>query len=162
MQHEGDNKLKNTLEYLRSNELRYVNDLRSMISSINHPILQTLMYGISYDSEKHATFYESLINLLQGKGIALSEGEFKTLSTVIDNHIKTEEMMIEYTKELLKTVEDDRFRLVLSAIHNDEVIHHKLLLSIKKAIAEHATLTEEAIWNLVWKDSPYHGTPAGD
>ncbi|MEM4752552.1 MAG: hypothetical protein QXR55_03550, partial [Sulfolobales archaeon] len=63
---------------------------------------------------------------------------------------------------LLKTVEDDRFKLILSAIYNDEVLHHKLLLSIKRAIAEAATVTEEVVWNMVWKDSPYHGTPAGD
>ncbi|MCX8186214.1 MAG: hypothetical protein N3G48_03770 [Sulfolobales archaeon] len=162
MSKESATKLKNVLEYLRSMELNYVKDLRSVISKIYHPILQTLMYGISFDSEKHATFYGSLITLLEGKSVALSEEEFKTLSTVIDGHIKVEEMMIENTKELLKTVEDDRFKLILSAIHNDEVIHHKLLLSIKKAIAEHATLTEDAIWTLVWKDSPYHGTPAGD
>ncbi|MEM2157696.1 MAG: hypothetical protein QXO72_01615, partial [Sulfolobales archaeon] len=152
-------KLKNTLEYLKERESSYAKDLRSVVTAFKHPILQTLIYGISYDSEKHSMFYASLISMLE-KAVALSEEELKIISTVIDNHIKVEEMMIESTREMLKTVEDDRFKLILSAIHNDELIHHKLLLSIKKAIAEAATTTEEVVWNMVWKDSPYHGTPA--
>lgn len=161
MREEKSIKLKNTLEYLRKLESDYAEDLRSVVSAFKHPILQTLIYGISYDSEKHSMFYASLINMLE-KGAILSEDELRTISTVIDNHIRVEEMMIESTRDLLKLYDDDRFKLVLSAIYNDELLHHKLLLSIKKAIAEAATITEETIWNMVWKDSPYHGTPAGD
>ncbi|MEM0504428.1 MAG: hypothetical protein QXN19_01225 [Sulfolobales archaeon] len=161
MREEKNVKLKNALEYLKERELSYAKDLRSVVSSFKHPILQTLIYGISYDSEKHSMFYTALISMLE-KAVALSEEELKTISTVVDTHIKVEEMMIESTRELLKTVEDDRFKLILSAIYNDELLHHKLLLSIKRAIAEAATVTEEVVWNMVWKDSPYHGTPAGD
>lgn len=161
MQEEKNIKLKKTLEYLKERELSYARDLRSVVTSFKHPILQTLIYGISYDSEKHSMFYTSLISMLE-KGVALSEEELKTISAVIDTHIRVEEMMIENTRELFKTVEDDRFKLILSAIYNDEILHHKLLLSIKKAIAEAATITEESVWNMVWKDSPYHGAPAGD
>lgn len=46
-------------------------------------------------------------------------------------------------------------------IHDDEVRHHKLLLSLQKKIAEAETLTEADVWEMVWKDVAYHGAPGG-
>jgi len=32
---------------------------------------------------------------------------------------------------------------------------------LKKNIAEESALTEEVFWNMVWKDSSWHGAPGG-
>lgn len=47
------------------------------------------------------------------------------------------------------------------AIYDDEQKHHKLLLDIKDKIAKRETLTEDVLWDLIWKDSPWHGAPGG-
>lgn len=154
-------KVRKELELSREMEWSYAKDLRTLASSIRHPVLYALLYGISLDSDKHAMFYSALTRLLD-EGSLLSEGELKMIANVIDSHIKVEESMIERTREYLKSVDDSRFKLIIGAVYSDEVAHHKLLLSIKKAIAEYAVVTEEDLWNSVWKDSPYHGAPAGD
>jgi hypothetical protein len=52
-------------------------------------------------------------------------------------------------------------KLLISAIADDESRHHKLLLDIKEKIAKPETLTEDILWEMIWKDSPWHGTPGG-
>jgi len=50
---------------------------------------------------------------------------------------------------------------VLEAIYSDELEHHKLLVSIKRNIAEKEKFGEEELWDMVWKESPWHGAPGG-
>jgi hypothetical protein len=52
-------------------------------------------------------------------------------------------------------------KLIMEAILNDELIHHKLLLNIYEIIAKAEALTEEKMWDILWRDSPFHGTPGG-
>lgn len=91
----------------------------------------------------------------------LREEELKTLKASIEKHLEVEAKMIQLTKEWGEKVEDPRLKMILWAIHEDEVKHHRLLEDIRDKIAKRETFTEDDFWDAVWKDSPWHGTPGG-
>lgn len=144
-------------------ESKYAEELRKLASSIRYTAAFSAIFAaLSKDSEKHAELYESLLKIVSetAQPRIFSE-DLKLVSEAIDRHIETERRMIEETRRLLDKIEDSRVRLLLSAIYEDEVKHHKLLTDVKDKIAKIQTLTEEEFWNAVWKDSPWHGAPGG-
>jgi rubrerythrin len=79
----------------------------------------------------------------------------------LETHIKLENEAIETYKELLSSLEDEKERLIIKYILNDEIRHHSLLKRIHKMIVEKETITEQDLWDLTWKDSISHGSPGG-
>jgi hypothetical protein len=69
--------------------------------------------------------------------------------------------MVRISRELADREKDPRVKLLLMAIHHDELAHHKILVSIQENIVKALTLTEKELWDLIWKDSLWHGTPGG-
>lgn len=135
--------------------------LRVLANKLKHPTLKAIFASISKDSEKHAELYSSLVSLLKEPQPFISEEDLKGIGEVIEAHIATEARMIAEARDALSSVEDSRMKLILAAILDDETRHHKLLLSIKERIAAAETLTENLLWDMVWKDSPWHGSPGG-
>lgn len=155
---------KNILEEVNSmakNEREYAKELYRLSELLKHPVLQALIKAIALDSEKHGILYESIIKLLQQEITALSEEEIEIIQSNIKRHIEVEEKMIELAKKLASQTDDPKLKLIFSAIIDDEIKHHRLLVDIKENIVEKYKLTEENIWDMVWKDSPWHGTPGG-
>lgn len=142
-------------------ELKYSEELRELANKLTHPVLKALFYGIAKDSEKHSYMYRTIAELLAKTQPFISIDDLKTISSVIRKHIETESKMLEEAKRILSQSSDPRLKLVVAAIADDEARHHALLLSIEKRIAEEETLTEQIIWDMIWKDSPWHGTPGG-
>lgn len=142
-------------------EQRYSEELRELANKLNHPVLKALFYSIAKDSEKHSYMYRSLAELFMKTQPFISVDELKMISSVIKRHIETEAKMLEEARRLLSQTSDPRVKLVVSAIADDEARHHALLLSIEKRIAEEETLTEQVVWDMIWRDSPWHGTPGG-
>ena len=142
-------------------EEKYAREIKELSQKINHIVLKTLFEGVAKDSEKHAVIYFSVYRLLSEPSPFISEADFKVIAEVIDRHIKTESLMIEQSKSIVASSSDPRVKLLVSAIVDDEAKHHALLLSIKKWILELETLREDIIWDMIWKDSPWHGTPGG-
>ena len=106
--------------------------------------------------------YEALARIAVGEHQPkLLEEDLRVIGEVIDRHIETERRMIEETRKLLESIAEARMKLILSAIHEDEVHHHKVLVDIKDKIARARVLTEDEFWDAVWRDSPWHGTPGG-
>lgn len=153
--------LKDKVYEMISVEKKYAEELRSISSSIKHPVLQSLFMGIALDSDKHSIFYESIYRLLTAAQPLLSMDEFDMVNMVVDNHIRMEENMIVFVKNVLGETSDPRLKLLLEAIYEDEVKHHKLLMVLKKMISEKEVLSEDHLWDMVWKESPWHGTPGG-
>ena len=79
----------------------------------------------------------------------------------IQEHIKVEEKAISSYKEQLNTIEDTRMKLILRYLVQDEQKHHALLTRIDKWIIQPQTLTEDDLWDMLWKQAPFHGTPGG-
>ncbi len=142
-------------------EEEYANKLIELTNKFKHPLLSSLIKAIANDSYKHAMFYNAMAELLSGRQPVVTEEEFKTIAEGIEEHIITEKDMIEFTGKLLNETKDPRLKLILAAIHEDEIKHHKLLISIKDNIAEYGKFGEEELWDAVWKDSPWHGSPGG-
>ncbi len=153
--------LINIVHEMSLKEEEYARELRELATKFKHPVLQALILGISKDSEKHSIFYKSIEELLRKTQPLITEEELEIIKKGIRKHIKMEAQMIEFTKNILDKVNDPRLRLVFSAIYEDEVKHHKLLIDIERNIAERETFAEEDLWEAVWRDSPWHGTPGG-
>lgn len=144
-----------------SKEFEYAKELREVANKFRHPVLQVLLVGISLDSEKHSAFYDAIVKTLTETQPMLSEEELEVIKKGIKKHIEQEAEMVRLTAELLEKVSDPKLKLILQMIHDDEVRHHKLLLNLQKKIAEAETLTEADVWEMIWKDVAYHGTPGG-
>ncbi len=151
------------LSRLAEAESKYAEELRKLASSIRYTAaLSAIFAALSKDSEKHAELYESLLKIVgETAQPRIFNEDLKLVGEAIDRHIETERRMIEESRKLLDKIEDSRVRLLLAAIYEDEVKHHKLLTDIKDKIAKIQTLTEEEFWNAVWRDSPWHGAPGG-
>ncbi|WP_048078569.1 ferritin-like domain-containing protein [Desulfurococcus mucosus] len=148
------------LEYSRIEE-DYARRLSNLGESLKHPVLRALFKSIARDSEKHAMIYRALADLLTSPQPFITEDELERVKAEVSHHIETEKEMLRTVEEMLKTVEDPRVKLLLAAIRDDEAEHHALLVSIREKIASAETLTEQKLWDMIWKDSPWHGTPGG-
>ena len=142
-------------------EKKYAEELKNLAEAIKHPVLRTLLLGIAQDSLKHSMMYEAILQLTSQIQPFIALEELKNIATIISKHIETELKMLEEARKLLSTSQDPRIKLLVAAIADDEAKHHALLLAIKENIAEEEALTEQVYWDLVWKDSPWHGTPGG-
>ena len=149
------------LEDMVEKEREYANKLRSLAEKVQHPLLRTLLLGIANDSEKHSKFYEGIIRLIEGRYPLVQEEGLEELKAGIDEHINLEAEMVRLTEKWANEADDPKLRLLLTAVHEDEVRHHKLLLDIRKNIAEASALSEEELCEAIWRDSPWHGTPGG-
>ena len=56
---------------------------------------------------------------------------------------------------------DEKEKIIIQTILKDEIRHHKILKTIHETIVKKETLTEEAIWQMMWDDSVSHGSPGG-
>lgn len=152
-----------TLQKLAEAERKYSEELRVLADSVKYAtVIAAVIDAVASDSEKHARLYESMLKIVSGwHQPSLFEEDLKLVAQVIDRHIETEKRMIEETRKLLEEVSDSRMRLLLAAIYEDEVKHHRVLTDIKDKIARAKVLSEEEFWEAVWRDSPWHGTPGG-
>lgn len=146
---------------LANMEEKYAEELKLLADRIGHPVMKALLLGIANDSKKHALMYQAIVELVTRYQPAISQEDFKALVKEIEKHIETEVKMMEVTKELLSKFSDPRVKLLVAAIHDDEVKHHKVLVSIRDNIGREYVISEEDLWNAVWRDSPWHGTPGG-
>ncbi|MEM1532480.1 MAG: ferritin-like domain-containing protein [Desulfurococcaceae archaeon] len=142
-------------------EEKYAEELRELAKSLKHPVLRVIFESISKDSEKHGAFYKAIATLVSEVQPFISEEDLERITASIEKHIRLESLMLEKAREILLKIEDPRVKLLAASIADDESKHHKLLLSIKAGIAEAETFTESMLWDLVWKESPWHGAPGG-
>ena len=151
----------NVFKEMVEKEKLYAKALTELSKKIEHPVLQSIFVGIASDSLKHSQLYEGLVKLLTSPQPVLSQKELELISREIDKHIETEAQMVKLVGELLKEVEDPRVKLILSAIHSDEAEHHRVLISVRDSLAKREVVAEEDVWDMIWRASPWHGTPGG-
>ncbi|MCS7128848.1 MAG: ferritin-like domain-containing protein [Desulfurococcaceae archaeon] len=151
---------KDLLEFAELEE-KYAEELRELAKSLKHPVLRAIFESISKDSEKHSALYKAIAILVSEVQPFISEEDLVRITATIEKHIKLESLMLERARGILLKIEDPRVKLLAASIADDESKHHKLLLSIKTGIAEAETFTESMLWDLVWKESPWHGAPGG-
>ncbi|MCE4625350.1 MAG: ferritin-like domain-containing protein [Desulfurococcales archaeon] len=159
-----DEKLKKLYEIASKGveeEKKYAERLRSLANRIKHPVLQALFKAIAHDSEKHSFILEAIKKYLEQERPLLSKEELEEIKKEISEHIREEAEAIRELNELRSEVDLPQLKLLIEAMLNDERIHHELLVSIQRIIAEKETVEEDDFWDYIWKHSPWHGTPGG-
>ncbi len=132
------------------------------VELIKNQLIQELIRGIALDSHKHAMILNSVIALLSKPTPLIEEEDREKIGASIKKHINMEAEAIKTYEELAeKHKTDDKLSLIFQYLLSDEKRHHALLTRVDKLIVEKETLTEQDLWDMMWKFSPFHGSPGG-
>jgi len=83
------------------------------------------------------------------------------LEEPLRKHLRWEEELMGKIGSVLPQVENEKVRMLLEAILADERRHHLLLKRVLELLVRGETVTGEDLWDLLWKNVPYHGAPGG-
>ena len=157
----GEDKL---VEFLRKQieiEVGIVDSLNKALVEIENPAVKGTLKGISLDSVKHAEMYTSAVDLLTGVPKALTQEHLDKQRELVEKHIEMELRLIKRIGEELPKVENDKVKLLLTAILSDEKRHHALLKQVLEILVRGETITEEEWFDVMWRSVPFHGAPGG-
>jgi ribonucleotide reductase beta subunit family protein with ferritin-like domain len=146
-------------QILIENEI--VDSLNSALVEIKNPPVKGVLKGISLDSVKHAEMYSAATELLTGVAQALTQEHLDKQRALVEKHIRLEADLIKKISKVLPSVENEKVKLLLSAILADEKRHHELLKMVLEILVKGETITEADWWDLLWKNVPFHGAPGG-
>ncbi len=135
-------------------ENKIVKSIKDSADKIDNEAVSTALLGISLDSKKHAMMYRSAISLMTTSSAALNQEQLDLQKKVVNDHIKMEEAVIKELEKMLPTVENEKVELLLKAILQDEVRHHKLLNTLYEILIRGEAVTEGDWWDAVWGDVP--------
>jgi hypothetical protein len=153
--------IKNILKNMVKEEYELSKEIKALGASINSSVIGSLMTVISLDSEKHQHLYMTAIDLLDNKRRMIPEEDVDKIQDGIDFHIKEEARHFGEVKNIMNTTEDPRLKMILGLILEDEAKHHRIFQELKNAIMSKEALTEDIVWDMVWKDAVFHGGPGG-
>jgi len=142
-------------------ELRIIEIVKENVDQLGNAFVKDLLIGISTDSKKHAALLKSLRKAVEGPTPFISEKERDKIAKGIAAHIKMEEEAVATYSELAKKSDNEQVKTIAMMIREDELRHHAPLKELHKTMIEPETLTEDMIWDAMWKDSPWHGSPGG-
>jgi rubrerythrin len=142
-------------------EEKIVRMAKKSVKNTENQLVKNLIQAIAIDSNKHALMLNAILARLESKTPFIEESKRDELGKNIKAHIEMEAEAIKTYKELIPEMEDPGSKQVLEYILDDEKRHHRLLTQLYKLVIEKETLTEEDLWDLTWKDVPWHGGPGG-
>ena len=142
-------------------EEKIVESANRSIEDVTNVMVKELILGIAMDYNKHASLLNALVALNTGNTPLIPEEITDQLKKNVEKHIELEQQAIDTYKELGEELEDEKEKVVIKSILNDEIRHHQLLKRIHTMIVEKEALTEQDIWDWTWKDSLFHGSPGG-
>jgi len=142
-------------------EKEIVNSLNEAIRDMGNQPVKGVLRGISLDSVKHAEMYDSALTLLTTVPQALSQEQLDKQRSLVEKHIRIEAELIKKISDVLPEVENNKVKLLLTAILADEKRHHELLKQVLEILVRGETITEEDWWDILWKNVPFHGAPGG-
>ena len=142
-------------------ENKIVDSLNKSLPEIDNPTVKGVLKGVSLDSVKHAEMYASAVRLMTTVSKALTQENLDKQKDLVERHIQMEADLIKKISKVLPTVKDNKVKLLLSAILEDERRHHGLLKQILEILVKGETITEADWWDIIWKDVPFHGSPGG-
>jgi len=92
---EMERKKVESVEGLIEMEKRHASSLSGSVEDLRNIVIKEILMGIAYDSQKHAGFYQAILNLLGKVEPAITEKDYVRLEEVIRKHIDVEKQMIE-------------------------------------------------------------------
>ena len=142
-------------------EQTIVDSVKEGLTEIKNPAVKGVLNGISLDSLKHAQMYSSAITLLISVPQALTEGNLDKQKELVKKHIQLEVDVIQKLGEIIPLVQNEKVKLLLNAILEDEKRHHDLLQKVLNILVKGETITDKDWWDVMWENVPFHGTPGG-
>jgi len=135
--------------------------LRQLADSIDSAVIKSLIESVAMDSEKHSYLYLAAIDLLDKTRRMVPEKDIEKIQEDIDFHIRNEARHFDDVKQIIDSVDDSNMKMILTLILEDEGRHHRIFQELKNAIMSKEALTEEIVWDMVWRDAVFHGGPGG-
>ena len=142
-------------------EQTIVNSVKDGLVELKNPAVKAVLKGISLDSVKHAEMYSSAISLLTSTPQALTQQNLDKQTELLEKHIRLEAEIIKKLVEIIPMVQNEKVKLLLNAILNDEKRHHALLKKVLAILVSGETITDNDWWDVIWENVPFHGTPGG-
>ncbi|KXH75084.1 MAG: hypothetical protein AM326_09240 [Candidatus Thorarchaeota archaeon SMTZ-45] len=142
-------------------ELKIIEIVKENVAQLGNVFVKDLLLAVSTDSKKHSELLKSLRKAVEGPTPFISEKERDKIARGIEAHIKMEEKAVETYGQLAEQSDSDQVKTIAMMIREDEIRHHALLKELHKTVVEPETLTEDLIWDVMWKDSPWKGSPGG-
>ncbi len=144
-------------------EKKIVETAQKAVKGIKNPLVREMILAVALDSQKHETMLQALLDRLTGPSPAIDEKVSEEIAHAIQEHVELEALALKKYKEYIDNVSflDNKEKIVIRAIYEDELRHHELMKWIYKTIVEKETLIEEDVWDHMWSDAFTHGTPGG-
>ena len=142
-------------------EDKIVKKANDSVENVKNLLIRELILGIAMDSKKHASMLNALVAMHTKATPLIQEEITDELEKNLKEHISLEQQAIDTYQELYKMDFGESEKVIVKAILNDEIRHHALLKKIHKMIVEKETLNEQDLWDWIWKDSLFHGSPGG-
>jgi len=142
-------------------ELKIIKIVEENVAQLGNAFVKEFLIGISQDSTKHAALLKSLRKAVEGPTPFISMEERDKIATGIQKHIDLEVEAVKTYGDLIEKSDNEQVKIIASMIREEEIRHHALLKELQKTIVEPETLTEDMIWDMMWRDSPWHGSPGG-
>lgn len=139
---------------MRDIELNYAKTIDSEIEKIENPTIKALLEIVARDSEKHAKLFEHLVEAITNP-MNITDKEQEYILNTINKHINMEKTMIKFIEDHIDKFEEPRVKMLLAAIYNDEVNHHKLLTTLKEKLKIKQETGEEAYWRAVMENTTW-------
>jgi rubrerythrin len=131
------------------------------VAMLGNVFIREILLGISQDSKKHAALLRALKKAVEGPTPFISMRERDSIAKGIEKHIQLEASAVKTYGELIQKSDNEQVKTIAAMIREDEIRHHNIMKELHKAVVEPETLDEDTIWDMVWKDSPWHGSPGG-
>ncbi len=124
------------------------------LTVVENKVITELIKSITMDSKKHISILNALIALnSETSGIKMiSEEITDELKKKIDHHLQLEKKAIDTYQEMWEQLENEKEKLLIKTILNDEIRHHELLLKIYQFIIQDVTLKDEDVFQIIWDD----------
>ncbi|MHA1802513.1 MAG: hypothetical protein ACTSWJ_12320 [Candidatus Heimdallarchaeaceae archaeon] len=144
-------------------EKKIVETANKIVRGVKNPLVREMILAVALDSQKHETMLCALRDRLTGPVPGIDEVVSDEIAEAVQEHIDLEAKALKQYKEFLDNLccSDDKEKIVIKSIYEDELRHHELLRWIFKTIVQKETLIEEDVWDDMWKDAFTHGTPGG-
>lgn len=145
------------LKMLSDLEEKYSVELEREYRGYGNEVVRELISSVMIDSKKHAGLYKVAAMISEGKSLAITKEEYDILEAKLKLHIEKEKEMLEAVSLLLEEVEDERIKKILIKIYEDELMHHPFMTSFLELVLKRETMSEQDIWDMLFRDLPTHG-----
>ena len=145
------------LKMLSNLEDKYSIELEREYRGYGNELVRELIGSVMIDSKKHAGLYKAAQAIAEGRSLAITKEEYDILEEKLKLHIQKEKEMLDAVSELQSEVKDERIKKILAMIYDDELRHHPFMTSFLDLVLKRETITEQDIWDQLFRDLPTHG-----